>query len=54
METGLMFNCDACSFRSVRKDNYLAHIAEHKNESNPSNRHRKHNSPKPQVCLPAL
>jgi hypothetical protein len=49
METGLMFNCDSCSFRSVRKDNYLAHVAEHKNESYPTNRHRKRNSPKPQV-----
>jgi hypothetical protein len=54
METGLMFNCDSCSFRSVRKDNYLAHVAEHKNESYPTNRHRKHNSPKPPVCYPGL
>ncbi|PNF20474.1 hypothetical protein B7P43_G07693 [Cryptotermes secundus] len=50
LETGLMFNCDLCSFRSVRKDNYMAHVAEHKNESYPSNRHRNHSSPKPQVC----
>jgi hypothetical protein len=44
-----MFNCDSCSFRSVRKDNYLAHVAEHKSESYSSNRRRKRNSPKPQV-----
>lgn len=49
METGLMFNCDLCSFRSVRKDNYLAHVAEHKNGSYPNNRHRKRNSSKLQV-----
>jgi hypothetical protein len=54
METGLMFNCDLCSFRSVREDNYIAHIAEHKNESYPSNRHRNRNNPKPQVCSPFL
>jgi len=54
METGLMFNCDLCSFRSVRKDNYLAHVAEHKNGSYPNNRHRKRNSSKPQVSSAVL
>ncbi|KAJ4428954.1 hypothetical protein ANN_25950 [Periplaneta americana] len=48
LETGLMFSCHMCSFRSVRKDNYLAHVAEHESGANPSNRHRKHSSPKPQ------
>ncbi|PSN32351.1 hypothetical protein C0J52_21637 [Blattella germanica] len=49
LETGLLFSCHMCSFRSVRKDNYLAHVAEHEIGANPSNRQRKHSSPKPQV-----
>jgi hypothetical protein len=49
-----MFNCDLCSFRTVRKDNYLAHVAEHKNVSYPNNRHRKQNGSKHQVSSSVL
>lgn len=26
---GIMFTCGVCSFKTVKRDNYLAHVAEH-------------------------
>ncbi|KAK7791233.1 hypothetical protein R5R35_012463 [Gryllus longicercus] len=36
MDDGLMFSCNLCSFRSVKEENYLAHLAEHKTDVNSS------------------
>ncbi|KAJ9599322.1 hypothetical protein L9F63_010189 [Diploptera punctata] len=49
LESGLMFSCHMCSFRSVRKDNYLAHVVEHEVGGNTNIRQRKHKTSKPQV-----
>ncbi|XP_063217030.1 uncharacterized protein LOC134527923 [Bacillus rossius redtenbacheri] len=40
-ESGLMFSCWFCSFRSVKKDNYLAHVAEHMAQTHQPNGKQK-------------
>ncbi|XP_054274094.1 uncharacterized protein LOC128993971 [Macrosteles quadrilineatus] len=42
LDEGLMFSCQLCPFRTVKKDNYLAHKAEHHLGGNPCNRRKKH------------
>ena len=30
----IMFACEICLFKTIKKDNYLTHIAKHKDEKN--------------------
>lgn len=32
LDEGLMFCCDQCSFRTIKKENYITHVADHKND----------------------
>nr|CAD7571717.1 unnamed protein product [Timema californicum] len=38
LESSLMFSCWMCSFRSVKKENYLAHVANHETGAIPNRR----------------
>lgn len=41
MDEGLMFSCPMCPFRTVKRDNYLAHKAEHDLGGDPRGRRKK-------------
>lgn len=33
MDDGIMYSCDMCNFKTIRKDTYMLHIVKHKEES---------------------
>uniref|UniRef100_A0A1B6DZT1 C2H2-type domain-containing protein n=2 Tax=Clastoptera arizonana TaxID=38151 RepID=A0A1B6DZT1_9HEMI len=43
MNEGIMFDCPDCSFRTVKKDNLLSHIAEHALGADPRTRRKNYN-----------
>jgi hypothetical protein len=32
MDDGIMYSCDMCNFKTIRKDMYMLHIVKHKEE----------------------
>lgn len=41
LDNGLMFSCNECNFHTVKEDNYLAHLGEHKLGTFPANKKLK-------------
>lgn len=33
MDEGIMYSCDMCNFKTIRKDMYMLHIVKHKEET---------------------
>lgn len=33
MDDGLLYSCDMCNFKTIRKDIYMLHIVKHKDET---------------------